>query len=105
MLAIAQHRALVGVGPPPVQALLEEIGLHDPSIQREQVVELLLLVRRQIDPPSQPQPAFPFHHAAPASTDWVGFGAEVSPIFRKKHKRFVEDVIVYPALFADSDEG
>ena len=55
---VAQHRAFIAIGPEPVQTLFQQVGLHDSAVQGKQLVELLLLMRGQMQPARQQQPTF-----------------------------------------------
>src|SRR6516165_5674499 len=48
IVQVAQHGTLIGVVPQSVQALLQQIGLHDSSVQREELIELPFLICVQV---------------------------------------------------------
>src|SRR6516165_754467 len=55
-LQVAQHGCFVGVAPEAIQALLQQISLHHPPVEREQFIELSFLVGVQMNPAGQQQP-------------------------------------------------
>src|SRR5882672_12363028 len=55
-LEITQHGSLIGIVPESIQALLQQISLHHPAVEREQFVELPFLVGVQMNPAGQQQP-------------------------------------------------
>src|SRR3979411_2948410 len=55
-MPMTQHGSFIGIVPESIQALLQQISLHHPAVERKQFVELPFLVVVQMNPAGQQQP-------------------------------------------------
>jgi len=61
---VAPRCPFIGVGPQPVQAFLQQIGLHHSAVMPEQFIQHLPLVAVQVEPAGQQQPPLPLDEAS-----------------------------------------